>query len=364
MWPSFEHLKETLARRGVEVGAFAAAYFTFRTRRLIEISNIGSTRSRLELFVVFVGVAYAVGIAGAFALGGGESPSVLSILHDMILRLLSSALILSPFVVAYRFLKPERRALPLSLLAFQQGPATIVMLVAAACLVVPQPARQDLTNLEKGEGQGTPAYDFVCGSMESLAHMNKLGRGIGASDRAISSARASLAAGNISSDQYASIVSSSFNRTVFLLHQMDGDLNDQDRYIKNFSAAYPNVAWSVSVNWIGLVIVGAFTLSHLWIGALRGSKKRGETIKIAVSLCFATGIGLCIPAAFNYFLAYPSPPEFHVLNAEGNPPRTFSELEDGAHRFVAAQGRREGRVRALFETNRVRCPGANNFGLW
>lgn len=360
---NWDKVSEAVARRSRDVSAYASAYLRFDTRALLGLSAHAGTKGYLELAAASLAIAASIGIAVNFALSWGQPPQVMSLANTLLWRLIGSCIVLAPFLGLYWFARRASVRLPVTLLAFQQIPATLTLCLAALVATLPQPARTDFANLQSGHGQGTAAYDVACGLLEGSAKVIRFGRGLNALWERSDAAERQLAREEVTTEQFLVERDRRDAAGAALLQAQYQEIARGEVIISAFRDTYPNLQVADLIAIWGLFGFGCVTLWHLTRGLLLGAVSRRRQ---GAMLALAFG-AFCCCALMNYFVglgaSYPEPREF-ALQWEPGTPGGMGQFKTAAHAFRAGQNRRESRIRSLYEENKVQCPELDRHGLW
>ncbi len=374
----WENVWKGLERRGKELLKFAWSFLILRTRVLIAISQEGGLRERLEPGVLFLALAFALSVGLTIFISGEEAPSLSSLFSQLLWRIVASLFVWAPLFPLYWWLKRDCLPFLINVMCFQQVLAVLLLGVTSAEFALPEPARTDFANLEKGIGQGTAAYDFTCGMLEGTARLLLLGRGIEDVGTKVQHAQKAFDSGTGSFDDVIAAHNEQLNVINKNLTTQFEQVRAQEKLAAEYNATYPNVRLSQDIFFYGSMALGIYSLLHILIGLFLGVVTwLGRAITLGGIVAAALGMALCGYVAASLG-AYPDPKEFDVLDPDtgepfdfpvveqmpGDPAATLKKYERSMAEFNAGRARREGRVRAMFDEAKVRCPHPNNYGLW
>lgn len=355
----------SLAKRGEDLIKFAKAFVVFRTRDLINFSNKGNFLERLEPGLLFLSLSFVLSVVLSVFIGGEQSPSFSRLFNELMWRVAISSVVFVPLLVVYYYLQKDRLTFLINVMCFNQMLAVVLLGITGCVLELPEPARTDFSKLEKGYAQGTAAYDQICLVMEGTAHEALLSRQITEANAKAKSARQAFEQG---AGEYENLMDTEAKKLRLIIAQFDIIKKNWERNKKideDYNNTYPNIRIAQYIFICGTIIIGMMAWVHIISGVFIDVKTKGGRI-----ISFgAVLIGITAAIFFGYVVStistYPDPKEFGVTDPTelmANP--TLADYERAIAAVDAGRPRREGRIRAMFEENSKRCPGANNYGLW
>jgi hypothetical protein len=371
-----EALGNVYLRRWPEALGLFSAYLRADTRRLFSLSLDKPRRAKGEIIVLLFSCAAALlGFAG-WLLNDIDPTLFPSFVRATLISVGLAAICISPYFLAFHYLKRTGAVVVLNILLIQQ--ALLVGPIAASWFISEHigPAKSDFARLEKGFGQGTVAYERTCGRLDinletAVINRRLLGRNrrfmhaIKTVDRwraPISQADAEAKAAYVNSVQswrQRSLVATAEDNRRFL------ELSRQFVTVgEEFDRTYWNLRLAENVIWMGAILIGLLSTFHIVRGLFLGAATKSKKWMTAAVVAGAWIIGGGISAAVQLVVARPGLEQISLADLDPGPIESVADLERINRELREETRAQEADLRGLFEEARAWCPGASNHGLW
>jgi len=355
-----------LIRQGGASILYVLGCFIFpRPRRLMAfIDRLSGPERRVLVGQLVVGIGLVVTLGGWLI--SDVSPESLEgpRLTIIVLFLLVATTI--PYFAVYRWLQRER-------IAFVAVVLLVVGLVDVTVLQLPtlvqnfvEPLRSDFLNLENGMGQGTLAYDFVCGGLEREARIVALSHEADKFQSEMDRVGPQLNSipEGAASDDLERRWHDAFTRATHKRFAMFDVTHEMDAVFEKTKARYRWFFVAGDVAQISIDVVGLLGVFFLTKGLFYGVTTRGGRILtgcVAAVMVILSGL---FSLGANAMSRYPNPEAYMDGYTGERTPGALDWDRNAIKLWRADQAAREARLKARFIAAAKACPNLNNAGLW